>query len=88
MKRKTSAICIGTYPKWMARIIRWAIRKNKSSTVEVQLRGRGKYHGVRYTHGIPLSKGSHAAIYLHVKKSMRFVQSWEAQERKSYEPQA
>ena len=75
--RYTSACCIGTYPKWIARLIRWGIKRNPSCTVEITFRGRGKaFRGVdrkkTYPYGLPVSKASRIAVYVAVKKSMRF----------------
>ena len=85
----TGSYCIGTYPKWFARIIRWGINRNPSSTVEITFRGRGtpkvKRIGVNktpwyryYTHGLPVRLAPKVAIYLAIKKKLRY------QERSSY----
>lgn len=74
--RRTSAHCIGTYRPWFARVLRWMIKRNSSSTVEVQFRGRGKAKkGIKraiYRYGLPVSKATKVAVYLYVKPSMRF----------------
>lgn len=70
--RRTGAYCIGTYPKWMARAMRWLIKRNASTTVDLDFKGRGKpIKGVirkAYRYGLPVSKATKVAIYVRGKR--------------------
>lgn len=59
------AKCIGTYPKWLAYVMRWFMRKQKGYNVELWFRGRGGRKGsISYRQSLPLKYASKVAIYI------------------------
>ena len=78
--RYTTAHCIGTYPKWFARIIRWMVNRNKATTVKVIFKGRGRAKdGGAWPYGVPVGLAPKVSIYLDIKPKLRFPDHYLAQ---------
>ena len=59
------AKCIGTYPKWLAHILRWYMSRQKGFNAKLHFRGRGYRQGVlRYRQSLPLKYATRVAIYI------------------------
>ncbi len=68
-ERRIQGLCIGTFPKWQARFIRWWLKRKAGFNVELVLRGRGTpLNGKRYSHGIPVKQAKKVAIYVFAQR--------------------
>lgn len=58
-------IPIGTYPLWIARLLRWGLSKRFETGITILLRGRGPRHGSRaYRQSLPLARAKRATLYV------------------------
>ena len=68
--------CIGTYHIWLARLMRWYMKRSQGFNVRLAFRGRGSsIH--RTLHGVPVRKAWWVAVYVRQQGNRR-AWRWQA----------
>lgn len=73
-EKANGGLCIGTYPKWQAKVIRWFLKRSPTTTVEFIFRGRGttverRTWGADQSY-MPVAGAKKVAIYVGLKPSI------------------
>lgn len=60
------ALCLGVYPKPVARLIRWMVNRNPKRTVMLSFKGRSPKKGFKYGMGgeLKLERARRVAVYV------------------------
>lgn len=68
MKKHNTSVSLGTYPKWLGRIVLWLLRKYKTQDVKYVLYGRGRGSSKPSTYGAyPIRYCTKIAIYAYFR---------------------
>lgn len=79
MKKHNNSVKLGEYPKWIAKIVKWAIDTKKPKGVLIKLYGRGKgsNKGQRNYGALPLKFCKRAVIYVYfVDEGIKSQREW------------